>query len=151
MLYANISIKLLVVGGYLRRLLPVLGDRTVSLPVSRQCQAVYTTGDDRHVYVEQQILVPVDDSNRSKNGLRYALEHFPDAEFTAVHVVSSGTGDLGALAGTSGEVPDQELGEQEATAILEAAEEVASEHGVELGSVAENVVRRSPVPVLVVR
>ncbi|MEF8813381.1 MAG: universal stress protein [Halovenus sp.] len=139
----------------------------------------------------QRILVPVDDSKRSKDGLRYALEHFPDAEFTALHVLSSGTGDLGALAGTSGEVPDQELGEQEANAVLDSAEALASEHGVELetdwvrgradrtivryveqndydlvvlgshgrdgvarvllGSVAENVVRRSPVPVLVVR
>lgn len=55
----------------------------------------------------QSILVPVDDSKRAKEGLRYALENFPDAEFTALHVVSSGTGDLGASSGPSQQQPDQ--------------------------------------------
>ena len=139
----------------------------------------------------QQILVPVDESKRSKEALEYALERFPDAEFTALHVVTSGSGDLGALSGTSGEIPDQELDDEMGQAVLEAAEAVASKHGVELrtgrirgrpdraivryieqndfdlvvlgshgrdgvarvllGSVAENVVRRSPVPVTVTR
>jgi nucleotide-binding universal stress UspA family protein len=139
----------------------------------------------------QQILVPVDESKRSKEALEYALERFPDAEFTALHVVTSGSGDLGALSGTSGEIPDQELDDEMGQAVLEAAEAVASKHGVELrtgrirgrpdraivryieqndfdlvvlgshgrdgvarvllGSVAEKVVRRSPIPVLVVR
>lgn len=139
----------------------------------------------------QRILVPVDDSDRSNEGLEFALEQFPDAEFTVLHVVASGTGDLGALSGTSGEVPDEELAEERAATVLEEAEAIASEHGVEvrtdqirgrpdraivryieqnehelvvlgshgrdgvarvlLGSVAEKVVRRSPIPVLVVR
>jgi nucleotide-binding universal stress UspA family protein len=139
----------------------------------------------------QRILVPVEGSERSNEGLRYALEHFPNAEFTALHVVSVGTGDLGAFSGTGGELPDQELGEEAAESVLQAAQEIASEYDIELeterirgrpdraivkhvedndydlvvlgshgrdgvarvllGSVAEKVVRRSPIPVLVVR
>ncbi|WP_324760677.1 universal stress protein [Haloarcula sp. GH36] len=171
----------------------------------------------------QRILVPVDDSERAKEGLRYALENFPDAEFTALHVVSSGTGDLGAFSGPSGETqeeadegdtdtdtgsasapgdlgafpgpggepPDQTDEDDAGDPALGMAREIASEHGAEiktdrmrgrpdraivkyleeneydlvvlgshgrdgvarvlLGSVAEKVVRRSPIPVLVVR
>ncbi|MFC7078403.1 universal stress protein [Haloarcula halophila] len=169
----------------------------------------------------QRILVPVDDSERAKEGLRYALENFPDAEFTALHVVSSDTGDLGAFSrpsggdqeqadegdtdsgsasapgdlgafpGPGGKSPDQTEEDDTGDPALGMAREIASEHGVEiqtdrmrgrpdraivkyleeneydlvvlgshgrdgvarvlLGSVAEKVVRRSPIPVLVVR
>jgi nucleotide-binding universal stress UspA family protein len=139
----------------------------------------------------QRILIPVEGSERSMEGLRYALEHFPDAEFTILHAVSTGSGDLGALSGTGGELPEQELDEEAAESVLQTAREVASEHNIELeteqirgrpdraivkyvedneydlvvlgshgrdgvarvllGSVAEKVVRRSPIPVLVVR
>jgi nucleotide-binding universal stress UspA family protein len=138
-----------------------------------------------------RILVPVDGSKRAKEGLEYAFEHYPDAEITALHVVSTGGGDLSALAGTGGELPDSELDDEEAEAVLDAATRLADQHGFEietermrgrpdraivkrvedgefdlvvigshgrdgvarvlLGSVAERVVRRSPIPVLVVR
>jgi nucleotide-binding universal stress UspA family protein len=140
---------------------------------------------------EQRILVPVEGSDRSMEGLRYALEHFPDADFTVLHAVSTGSGDLGALSGTGGELLEQGLDEEAAESVLEAAREVASEHDIEvepeqirgrpdraivkyvedneydlvvlgsrgrdgvarvlLGSVAEKIVRRLPILVLVVR
>jgi len=170
----------------------------------------------------QRILVPVDESERAKEGLRYALENFPEAEFTALHVVTSGSGDLATFSGPGGEHPDRASSEDDADTDpspesgdlgpfpgpgegspdqepaddagdtpLEMAREIASEHGIEietdrmrgrpdraivkyldeneyglvvlgshgrdgvaqvlLGSVAERVVRRSPIPVLVVR
>ena len=139
----------------------------------------------------QRILVPVEGSERSMEGLRYALEHFPDADFTILHAVSAGSGDLGALSGTGGKLPEQGLEQEAAESVLHTAREVASKHGIEveaeqirgrpdraivkyvedneydlvvlgshgrdgvarvlLGSVAEKVVRRSPIPVLVVR
>jgi len=139
----------------------------------------------------QHILVPVDGSTRSSEGLEYAIEQFPDAAFTLLHVVSGGGGDLGALSGTSGNLPDAESDDEAGRTVLNEAAAVASEmradadtklmrgradraivrhveqgdydlvvlgnHGrdgvarVLLGSVAEKVVRRSPIPVLVVR
>lgn len=139
----------------------------------------------------KQILVPVDGSARSLDALRYAIESFPDASYTAFHVIQGGGGDLGAFAGMTGDLPDegaamsrseeileeaQILGEElEAQVkpargrgrpdrlILDEAEEggydliVIGSHGREgvsrvlLGSIAEKVVRRSPVPVLVYR
>ncbi|WP_137290568.1 universal stress protein [Natronorubrum halophilum] len=138
-----------------------------------------------------RILVPVDGSNRSDEALEYAIETFPDAEITALHVVELGQGDLGTFSGMRGDIPGDEAELERSEAILEAARERGDEHGVEietergrgrpdrlivarsddgdydlivigshgrdglarvlLGSVAEKVTRRSPVPVLVTR
>lgn len=139
----------------------------------------------------QRILVPIDGSEQADQALGYAIEHYPDASFTLLHVLELGTGDLSAFAGITGRVPDEEaLGERADELLGEAKERVESvgataetdrrqgrpdraivreleegdydlvvlgSHGrdgvarVLLGSVAEKVVRRSPVPVLVVR
>ena len=53
------------------------------------------------------VLVPVEGSDRSMEGFRYALEHFPDADFTTLHAVSTGSGDLDALSRTGREPPEQ--------------------------------------------
>ncbi|SFS91126.1 universal stress protein [Halostagnicola kamekurae] len=138
-----------------------------------------------------RILVPVDGSDRSDETLEYAIETFPDAEFTALHVVEVGQGDLGTFSGMTGDVPDDEAELERSDEILEAARERGDELGVEietergrgrpdrlivsraedgdydlivigshgrdglarvlLGSVAEKVTRRSPVPVLIAR
>lgn len=138
-----------------------------------------------------RILVPVDGSERSTETLEYAIETFPDAEFTALHVVEVGQGDLGTFSGMTGDVPDDEAELERSDEILEAARERGDELGVEietergrgrpdrlivalaedgdydlivigshgrdglarvlLGSVAEKVTRRSPVPVLIAR
>lgn len=37
----------------------------------------------------RHILVPMDDSEASKNALRYALSEYPDAELTVLHVLTS--------------------------------------------------------------
>jgi len=140
----------------------------------------------------QKILVPVDGSERSKDGLEYGLEQFPDADITALHVRSlEGTGDLGLFSGVGGGPRESEELKELSETILTEAQEIATDHGAEiatdsvrgrpdraivtyaedngfdlvimgshgregarrilLGSVAETVVRRAPVPVLVVR
>jgi nucleotide-binding universal stress UspA family protein len=172
----------------------------------------------------QRILVPVDSSKRAREGLDYALEQFPDAAVTVLHVRSTGSGDIAAVgpgpspfdtggddSGTddTGEPrPEGDLasaGPADASAastesadpgdagrkLLDRVADYAADRGVEvetelmrgrpdraivkraedgefdlvvlgshgrdgvarvlLGSVAEKVVRRSPVPVLVVR
>lgn len=133
--------------------------------------------------MSQRILVPYDESDPSKEALRYACEHYPDGDITVLHVIEiqsqeeryvpqaqeervraaeevleaarEEAGDAAVATESSFGVPDQ--------AILDFAEEsdfdliVMGSHGRRgvsrriLGSVAERVVRHSPIPVLVTR
>lgn len=135
-----------------------------------------------------RILVPLDESEQSTKALEYALETFPDAEFTVLHV--------GPGVESRPVTPDQieqwqEHQREQAEAIFDDARAVAAEYDVDLqsemaggkvsqriveyadehavdaivmgshgrdgaarillGSVAETVVRRAPVPVTIVR
>lgn len=140
----------------------------------------------------ESILVPVDGSSQSEVALAHALEKYPDAEITVLHVIdpvgggyalqrgipTSGEGwyesaqetaeelfeEAGDLAAEYGRSLDTavEVG-RPARTIVEVANEggydgiVMGSHGragvsrILLGSVAETVVRRSTVPVTVVR
>lgn len=140
----------------------------------------------------QHVLVPVDGSSHSERAFEYALEEFPEATLTIIHVVQS---DMTAYGG-DGAIPiaDEDLKEQQreqaeemlaeyreratdagvdvetivemgspARQIVAYAEEHDADHvvigsrgrsgvgRVLLGSVAESVTRRAPVPVTVVR
>lgn len=140
----------------------------------------------------KRILVPVDESEQSTEALEFATEEYPDAKFTALHVVDPGT--FVASKSIEGRVTDEELREsheQHAKKLLDETRETAAEQGIDLeteyvigevhrsivdfiedhdidqvvigshgrtgasrvllGSVAEAVTRRSPVPVTVVR
>lgn len=140
------------------------------------------------------VLVPVDDSDCSMAALEFALEEYPDAATTALHILDPG--DFYAATGIEGGAianydDIQERHETRAEAILKDAQELADEHDVPietksviggvsrsiveyadnhdvdhivigshgrtgasrilLGSVAEAVSRRSPVPVTIIR
>lgn len=140
------------------------------------------------------VLVPYDESEGSERALAHALDQYPDATVTLLHVVD--LVDAGYASPVDGTVPGfwEEWFENEKAAserLLEAGRERASEAGVDvrtetvvgrptraineyvaehdvdhvvmgshgrsgvtrvlLGSVAEGVVRRAPVPVTVVR
>jgi nucleotide-binding universal stress UspA family protein len=136
-----------------------------------------------------RVLVPIDDSEMGELALEYALEAFPEADITVLHVVGEPSPMMGEAAGLAlsddideaaqtlaNEVFDRahavaaendadiatavEIG-QPVRAILNRAAEfdtvVIGSHGGSLadrlfvGNVAEKVVRRSPVPVTVVR
>jgi len=139
-----------------------------------------------------KILVPVDGSNQSTEALEYALEHFKNADITAINVIDPIEAGYTAQATVPGyseewfeqakDAADELFEDAQATAdeydheldtttevgrpsraIVEYAEEndfnhiVMGSHGrsgvsrILLGSVAESVVRRSPVPVTIVR
>jgi nucleotide-binding universal stress UspA family protein len=142
----------------------------------------------------RHVLVPVDESDRSQQALKFVFEEYPDATITALHVLDPGdfyaaTGIEGGAMANYDEIQKQH--ETRANTILEDAESRAAEHGLSietetivggvarsvvdyaedndvdhvvigshgrtgasrilLGSVAETVARRSPVPVTIVR
>ncbi|NKE34576.1 universal stress protein [Natronococcus sp. JC468] len=129
------------------------------------------------------LLVPMDDSGPARAALEYALERFPDDEFTVVHAVDdleAGYAGEPSAAATEDRRPDvfedaraiaEERDRRIETRVLEGqAAEAILEHVAEadvdgivmgsegksgvsrmlLGSVAEQVARRSPVPVTIV-
>lgn len=141
--------------------------------------------------MESQILVPIDRSRQSEAALEYALESFPEAEITALHVINPSSYWYG---NTDGYIYADEIDtwlRRQGEEVLERAREMAAEYerdvltelkmgtparaineyakthdidhivlgshgrsGVSralLGSVAETVARRSPVPVTIVR
>jgi nucleotide-binding universal stress UspA family protein len=139
----------------------------------------------------KRLLVPIDRSAQSDKALEHALETFPDAEITVLHVINPSGYWYG---NTDGYIYADEIdawAKRRGREVLEEAEAVADAHGVEiqtdlktgavartitayaknndidqivigshgrsgmsrilLGSVAELVARRSPVPVTIVR
>lgn len=141
----------------------------------------------------KQVLVPVDDSDRSKEALAFAVENYPDATITALHVVDPGSFPAGGFeSGVTTDIEQlRDTKEKHAEELLETLREHAADLGADietatdtgkpartiveyaddndvdlvvvgshgrtgasrvlLGSVAETVVRRSSVPVTVVR
>ncbi|MDG5821237.1 universal stress protein [Natronococcus sp. A-GB7] len=141
-----------------------------------------------------RVLVPFDDSDRSMDALEFALEEYPSARLTALHVIDpseiyAATGlETGSLSNYE-RIRDEH--ETEAENLLETARRRAADADVELeteyvigdvsetivdyaedrgvdhvvlgshgrtgasrillGSIAETVARRSPVPVTIVR
>jgi nucleotide-binding universal stress UspA family protein len=138
------------------------------------------------------ILLPIDGSEQSKEALEYALEHFKDADITAINVIDpieAGYTSQATVPGYSEEWFEQ--AKKSAEELFATAQETADEYDHELdtvtevgrpsrtivdyavdndmdhivmgshgrsgvtrillGSVAESVVRRSPVPVTIVR
>ena len=74
------------------------------------------------------ILVPIDGSDRSFEALEFTLEHYPDADVTALHVIELGTPRYGqgSLQGWSDEVRREE--EAHADEVLAEVERIADEH-----------------------
>ena len=78
------------------------------------------------------VLVPVDGSEMSKQALEYALEVYPDAEITVLHVVGEPSA-MGWKATTLALSDDiEEAAEEQATEIFESAREMAADYGVEI-------------------
>ncbi|WP_121743692.1 universal stress protein [Natronorubrum halophilum] len=138
----------------------------------------------------RKTVVPFDDSPQANAALRYALEEFPDAEITVLHVIRLPEGYWTIFVDSEEDFPGHERAEEHAYKLLESAEEISSSydhpidttfkrgdpareivefavtndfdqivmgsHGRQgasrllFGSVAEQVVRRAPMTVVVV-
>ncbi|MCU4741177.1 universal stress protein [Halobacteria archaeon AArc-m2/3/4] len=128
----------------------------------------------------RHLLVPMDDSEPARAALEHALTIFPDDEITVVHAVDELEAQYGGQSGPDGE-PDlfadvDAIAAEHETSVetvvidgtaADAILEYVDREGVDqlimgsegrsgvsrmlLGSVAEQVTRRSPVPVTIVR
>lgn len=136
-----------------------------------------------------RVLVPVDDSEMAMRALRYALEAFPDADVTVLHVSGGPSPMMGAATDLALSDDFGKAAEARASDALDRARATAAEYDADIdtdvrvgppartivaaaadfdvvvvgshsgslserlfvGNVAEKVVRRSPVPVTVVR
>jgi nucleotide-binding universal stress UspA family protein len=136
-----------------------------------------------------RVLVPVDDSEMAIRALRHALDTYPDAEFTVLHVCGGPSPMMGGATDLFLADDVEAAAEEQARDIFDRVRTVAAEYGVDIstlvrvghpartivdaaadfdvvvlgshsgslsdrlfvGNVAELVVRRSPVPVTVVR
>ncbi|AHF99004.1 universal stress protein [Halostagnicola larsenii XH-48] len=136
-----------------------------------------------------RVLVPVDESEMATYALEYALEAYPEADITALHVVGVPSSMWGEASGIALSDDLEEAAKEHARTVLEGARETAGAYDAELatdielghpvraileradgfdtivigahsgtlserlfvGNVAEKIVRRSPVPVTVVR
>lgn len=97
--------------------------------------------------MSEQLLVPVDGSARSKEGLKYALEQFPGAKITALHVKSVDTaGDLGLFSGSIGKVGESEEIDEFSETVLTEAAQIGEDHGV---SIETESVRGQPARAIV--
>lgn len=97
----------------------------------------------------RRILVPVDDSDRSHEALSYAVNEYPDADITALHVIDphnyySASGIEGGVTTSAAQL--QENLENHADTLLTSMQDEAREDGVDIevdrvtGSVANAIV-----------
>lgn len=89
--------------------------------------------------MSRTILVPIDDSERSTEALKFALENDPDARFVVIHVHEPVYGE--SLVG-------QDEEEADADALFEEARSIAEEYGVELETVTDKG-KRTPSEAIV--
>jgi len=96
-----------------------------------------------------RILVPMDDSDHSGRALAYALENFPDAEVTVLHVVGVPSMLMGEAVGLSLEDDIESAAQDRAEPVLSRAREIAAERDrdidtvVGVGHPARNILHRA--------
>ena len=74
-----------------------------------------------------QVLVPMDGSEMSERALEYALEVYPDAEITVLHVVGEPSAMWGRATGLALADDFEETAREHAKAVFDRAREIASE------------------------
>ncbi|MFC6753910.1 universal stress protein [Halorubrum tibetense] len=82
-----------------------------------------------------RVLVPMDDSEMAERALRYALDAHPDAEITVLHVVGEPSLMMGDATGIALADDPQAAARENASGLLERADEIAAEYDVEIETV----------------
>jgi len=96
-----------------------------------------------------RILVPMDDSDPAGNALAYALDNFPEADVTVLHVVGVPSMLMGEAVGLALEEDIAEAAEKRAEPVLSRAREIAADRDrdidtvVGVGHPARNVLDRA--------
>ncbi|HKJ60184.1 MAG TPA: universal stress protein [Halobacteriales archaeon] len=97
----------------------------------------------------ERVLVPMDDSEMAERALRFALEAYPSAEVTVLHVVGEPSAFLGEAAGIAIADDIEDAAEEHATTIFERAAEIADSYdaavdtAVAMGHPGKAIVERS--------
>lgn len=97
----------------------------------------------------ERILVPMDDSDGSSKALAYALDNFPEASVTVLHVVGVPSMMMGGAAALALSDDFEEAAEERAKVVFERARETAGDRDREIetivgtGHPARNVIRRA--------
>jgi nucleotide-binding universal stress UspA family protein len=84
-----------------------------------------------------RVLVPIDDSEMAERALRHALEVYPDAEITVLHVVGEPSPMFGRATGIALADDIEQAAEEHARDVLERAEAVAAEYDAEVDTAVE--------------
>ena len=96
-----------------------------------------------------RILVPMDDSEHAGQALEYALDNFPDADVSVLHVVGVPSPLMGEATGLALADDLEEAAAERAEPVFEQAREVAADHGREIdtmvgiGHPARNIMDRA--------
>jgi nucleotide-binding universal stress UspA family protein len=80
----------------------------------------------------ERVLVPMDSSEMAGKALEYALESYPDAEFTVYHVVGAPTMMMGEAVGLALADDLEAEAEKHAEVVFEAARDIAVEYDTEI-------------------
>ncbi|MFB6132580.1 MAG: universal stress protein [Halanaeroarchaeum sp.] len=79
-----------------------------------------------------RVLVPMDDSEHAGHALEYALENFPAADVTVVHVVGAPSMMMGEATSLALEEDVEEAAAERAAPVFERARAIAAEHDREI-------------------
>ncbi|SFC17219.1 Nucleotide-binding universal stress protein, UspA family [Halobiforma haloterrestris] len=96
-----------------------------------------------------RVLVPMDDSDHAEHALEYALENYPDAEITVLHIVGVPSMMMGDAVGLSLEDDLEKAADDRAEPVIERAREVAADRDREIETVvgighpARNIIDRA--------
>ncbi|AFZ72311.1 universal stress protein [Natronobacterium gregoryi] len=82
-----------------------------------------------------QILVPMDDSDHASQALEYALDNYPEAEITVLHVVGVPSMMMGEATALALEDDISEAAAKRSESVFERAHEIADEQGREINTV----------------